>query len=70
MLPAHYDREAKGRAKRRKRPDDARCETCVHAAPFVVTPGIGSQDGETTRRCTKWGFAVGVEYMCPKWKAA
>lgn len=52
------------------RPSDASCANCQHAEAFVVKPGIGPQNAETTRACVKHGFAVGVSFYCPKWRKA
>lgn len=46
------------------------CANCRHAQSFVVIPGVGSQDAESTRHCTKWGFAVGADYACPAFRKA
>jgi len=46
------------------------CADCRHAEPFVVIPGLGSQDAVGTRRCTKWGFAVGVAFACSAFRKA
>ncbi len=56
--------------KPHKQPPGASCDNCVDARPFVVKPGIGPQDAETTRACVRHGFAVGVSFYCPKWKRA